>query len=159
MSQETVSRRALLIGATALVATFSLPGAAQDTGPAIHVLKDPGCSCCGAWIDVIRAAGFTVTIEASTGAQLTRYKIDSGIPLEFASCHTARVDGYMIEGHVPPADILRLLVERPDAIGLTVPGMPYGSPGMGSEAEREAYEVLLIHRDGSTEVFASYVAA
>ena len=65
----------------------------------------------------------------------------------------------MIEGHVPPADIRRLLQERPDAVGLAVPGMPYGSPGMGSVSAREAYDVFLIHRDGSTEVFASYAAA
>ena len=75
------------------------------------------------------------------------------------SCHTGRVDGYMIEGHVPAADIRRLLVERPDAVGLAVPGMPYGSPGMGPESEREAYDVFLIQRDGSIEVFSRYTAA
>lgn len=89
---------------------------------------------------------------------LGRYKLDNGIPHEMASCHTGRIAGYMIEGHVPPADIRRLLRERPDAIGLAVPGMPFGSPGMGSEAEREGYEVLLIRSDGSTEVFSSYGA-
>lgn len=83
----------------------------------------------------------------------------NGIPQEMGSCHTGRIAGYMIEGHVPPADIRRLLEERPDAIGLAVPGMPYGSPGMGPETEREAYEVFLIRRDGSTEVFTSYAAA
>jgi hypothetical protein len=75
------------------------------------------------------------------------------------SCHTGRVDGYMIEGHVPAADIRRLLDERPNAVGLAVPGMPYGSPGMGPETEREAYEVFLILRDGSTKVFSTYPAA
>ena len=72
------------------------------------------------------------------------------------SCHTAFVDGYVIEGHVPAADIRRLLSERPDAVGLVVPGMPYGSPGMGPEDNREAYDVFLINDDGSTEVFTSY---
>ena len=76
-----------------------------------------------------------------------------------ASCHTADVEGYVIEGHVPVADIRRLLDERPDAIGLAVPGMPYGSPGMGPESHREAYDVFLIRRDGTTEVFTSYAAA
>ena len=76
-----------------------------------------------------------------------------------ASCHTGRIDGYMIEGHVPVADIRRLLDERPDAVGIAVPGMPYGSPGMGPESERDAYDVFLIRRDGSTEVFSSYAAA
>ena len=80
-------------------------------------------------------------------------------PQEMISCHTGRIEGYMIEGHVPVADIRRLLEERPDAVGLAVPGMPYGSPGMGPESEREAYEVFLIRRDGSNEVYASYSAA
>jgi hypothetical protein len=88
-----------------------------------------------------------------------RYKMDNGIPREMISCHTGSVEGYMIEGHVPPADIRRLLAERPDAVGLAVPGMPYGSPGMGPESEREAYDVFLIRRDGTTEIFTSYAAA
>lgn len=75
------------------------------------------------------------------------------------SCHTGEIDGYMIEGHVPPADIRRLLAERPDAVGLAVPGMPFGSPGMGPEDQREAYDVFLIRRDRTTEVFSSYEAA
>ena len=75
------------------------------------------------------------------------------------SCHTGEIEGYMIEGHVPVADIRRLLAERPDAVGLAVPGMPYGSPGMGPEDQREAYDVFLIRRDGSSEVFTSYSAA
>ena len=90
---------------------------------------------------------------------MIRHKLDSGIPQNMASCHTGEIEGYMIEGHVPPADIRKLLAERPDAIGLAVPGMPYGSPGMGSEDEREAYEVFLIFRDGSTKVFSHYDAA
>jgi hypothetical protein len=88
-----------------------------------------------------------------------QHKMQAGIPQEMISCHTAEVNGYFIEGHVPPADIRRLLSERPDAVGLAVPGMPYGSPGMGPEASREAYDVFLILRDGSTEVFSSYEAA
>ena len=75
------------------------------------------------------------------------------------SCHTGHAGGYVLEGHVPAADIRRLIEERPDAVGLTVPGMPYGSPGMGPEDKREAYDVFLIRRDGSTEVFSSYEAA
>lgn len=93
------------------------------------------------------------------GTLLARYKLDNGIPQKMISCHTGRIEGYMIEGHVPAADIRRLLEGRPDAVGLAVPGMPYGSPGMGPESEREAYEVFLIRRDGSTEVYASYSAA
>ena len=93
------------------------------------------------------------------GSQLARYKLDHGIPQAMVSCHTGRIEGYTIEGHVPVADIRRLLDERPDAVGLAVPGMPYGSLGMGAENERDAYDVFLIRRDGSTEVYASYSAA
>jgi len=93
------------------------------------------------------------------GTLLARYKLDNGIPQEMVSCHTGKIEGYIIEGHVPAADIRRLLDERPDAIGLAVPGMPYGSPGMGPETEREAYEVFLIRHDGSSEVYASYSSA
>ena len=87
------------------------------------------------------------------------YKLENGIPADMISCHTGKIAGYMVEGHVPTADIRRLLAERPHAIGLAVPEMPYGSPGMGSEDAREAYDVFLIRRDGSTEVFSRYEAA
>ena len=138
MIQDTFSRRTLLIGAAALAAASPLRALAQGAEPAIHVMKDPNCGCCSAWIDILENDGFAVTTEDSTGTLLARYKI---------------------EGHVPPADIRRLLAERPDAVGLAVPGMLYGSPGMGPEAEREAYDVFLIRRDGATEVFSSYGAA
>ncbi|KID12454.1 metal-binding protein, partial [Rhodobacteraceae bacterium PD-2] len=140
-------------------AASPLRALAQGAGPAIHVMKDPNCGCCSDWIEILENDGFVVTTEASAGTLLMRYKFDNGIPQEMASCHTGRVDGYMIEGHVPVADIRRLLEEHPDAIGLAVPGMPYGSPGMGPESEREAYDVFLIRGDGSTEVFTSYAAA
>jgi len=153
-----VSRRRLMLGACAASVATALPAAAQSR-PEIHVLKDPNCGCCGAWVEVLQSEGFDVTVEASMGTLLARYKLDNGIPQEMISCHTGRIEGYMIEGHVPVADIRRLLEERPDAVGLAVPGMPYGSPGMGPESEREAYEVFLIRRDGSNEVYASYSAA
>lgn len=159
MTKETLSRRAILIGGTALLAAVPLGMPAQAAGPAIHVLKDPDCGCCTAWIEILENEGFSVTVEPSAGTELMRYKTANGIPEELASCHTARIDGYMIEGHVPGADIRRLLDERPDAIGLAVPGMPYGSPGMGPEDEREAYEVFLIRRDGVVDLFSSYEAA
>lgn len=159
MNQDAFSRRTLLIGAAALVAASPLRAVAQGVGPSIHVMKDPNCGCCSAWIDILANDGFAVTTEASAGTLLMRYKLDNGIPQEMVSCHTGRVDGYMIEGHVPVADIRRLLDERPDAVGLAVPGMPYGSPGMGPESQREAYVVYLIRRDGTTETFSSYQAA
>jgi hypothetical protein len=82
-----------------------------------------------------------------------------GIPEALVSCHTATVEGYVLEGHVPAADIRRLLTERPEALGLAVPGMPYGAPGMGPEDARDAYDVILIQRDGRASVFTRYPAA
>lgn len=87
-----------------------------------------------------------------------RFKLDNGVPQRMVSCHTELIDDYVIEGHVPASDIQRLLEERPDAVGLVVRGMPYGSPGMGSEGDRDAYDVLLIRDDGSTEIYTSYPA-
>ncbi len=159
MSQESFSRRMVLIGGAALLAASPLRVLAQGAGTAVHVLKDPNCGCCSAWVEILENDGFVVTSEPSAGPLLMRFKIESGIPQEMTSCHSARAEGYMIEGHVPTADIRRLLDERPDAVGLAVPGMPYGSPGMGPVSEREAYEVFLIRRDGSTEIYASYPAA
>lgn len=88
--------------------------------------------------------------------QLMRFKLDNGIDAKKASCHTGKIGGYTIEGHVPAQDIRRLLRTRPDAIGLSVPGMPLGSPGMDFGDDRQSYDVLLVRRDGATEVFASY---
>lgn len=156
--QLILSRRGFMVGACAVSAAAAVPAVA-DARFALHVLKDPNCGCCSAWVEIVQADGFEVTVEESMGTALARYKLDNGIPQEMGSCHTGRIAGYMIEGHVPPADIRRLLEERPDAIGLAVPGMPYGSPGMGPEIERDAYEVFLIRRNGSTEVFSSYGAA
>lgn len=134
MTLDTLTRRGLLIGSAVLLA--GLPGLslAQSGGPSIHVLKDPNCGCCSAWIEILERDGFAVTTEASMGTLLMRHKSDNGIPQEMVSCHTGQVEGYMIEGHVPAADIRRLLGERPDAVGLAVPGMPYGSPAWGRRA-------------------------
>ena len=153
-----ISRRGLLIGAASLAGLAPIASLAQ-TAPAVHVLKDPNCGCCEAWAEILQAEGFTVTTENSFGTLLMQHKMQAGIPREMISCHTAEVEGYVLEGHVPPADIRRLLSERPDAVGLAVPGMPFGSPGMGPEERREAYDVFLIRRDGSTEVFTRYDAA
>lgn len=151
-----LTRRNLLVGA----AVLALPSmACSDDLPSVHVVKGTGCECCGTWVDHLKAEGFAVTEEERYGTLLIRFKMDLGIPASAYSCHTGTVAGYALEGHVPAADIRRLLTERPDAIGLVVPDMPYGSPGMGNEAEREAFEVLLIRRDGGSEVFSRYGAA
>jgi hypothetical protein len=155
MPIATLTRRHLMLITAS--AAFARPASADV--PTIHVFKDRNCGCCSAWIDVLAADGFAVTSEDSLGTLLMRYKADNGIPQDMISCHSGKVAGYMLEGHVPPADIRRLLAERPDAIGLAVPGMPYGSPGMGPENERDAYDVFLIRKGGTTEIFTRYEAA
>ncbi|AYF03820.1 DUF411 domain-containing protein (plasmid) [Paracoccus yeei] len=159
MTSKNLSRRRILATGAGLFALSALPARARSIENQMLVMKDPNCGCCGAWIEIVEAAGFKVTIELSAGTALMRYKSQNGIPEAMASCHTARIGGYTLEGHVPVADIRRLLEEQPDAIGLAVPGMPYGSPGMGPESEREAYDVLLIRKDGTSEVFTHYPAA
>jgi hypothetical protein len=121
--------------------------------PKVTVYKSPSCGCCTKWIDHLRESGFDV--DAVNADDLGMVKSMSGIKPEQASCHTAQVDGYVIEGHVPAEDIRRLLSERPDARGLTVPGMPMGSPGMDSPHPQH-YQVLLIGKDGNTRVFAGH---
>ena len=138
----------------AFVGLTAPPTLAKDTP--LDVMKTKGFGCCLAWMNHLEDNGFAPTGEDMNGGLLIRLKMDSGVPQAMTSCHTAFVDGYVIEGHVPAADIRRLLSERPDAVGLVVPGMPYGSPGMGPEDNREAYDVFLINDDGSTEVFTSY---
>ena len=159
MSIRSLTRREFFSYAAAAGMVAGLPRAASASPLQIHVMKDPNCGCCGAWIEILQRDGFDVSTETSFGTALARYKMDNGIPAKMASCHTAKIEGYMIEGHVPTADIRRLLRERPDAVGLSVPGMPYGSPGMGPEDRREAYDVHLIRHNGATEVFTRYDAA
>lgn len=119
----------------------------------IEVFKSPTCGCCSAWIEHMSRAGFAVDARDVDQDALYALKARSGITPELASCHTAFVDGYFVEGHVPARDVQRLLGERPDAIGLSVPGMPIGSPGMEMGNQREAFDTLLVLRDGSIEVF------
>ncbi len=140
--------------ATAL--SFVLASQTIAEATAIDVKKTKGCGCCRAWMDHLEENGFAPTGQDLFGGLLVRFKLDNGVPQRMVSCHTALVDGYVIEGHVPSADIRRLLAERPDAVGLAVPDMPLGSPGMDQSRWREAYDVFLIHNDGTTEVFSSY---
>ena len=119
----------------------------------IEVFKSPTCGCCSAWIEHMSRAGFAVDARDMDQDALYALKARSGIMPELASCHTAFVDGYFVEGHVPARDVQRLLAERPDAIGLSVPGMPIGSPGMEMGNQREAFDTLLVLRDGSIEFF------
>lgn len=159
MTKTHHTRRNVLFGTAALGAAALFPPQARAAGLAMHVLKDPSCGCCTAWVEILEDEGFDVTVEMSRGTALARYKARKGIPRSMVSCHTGEIEGYAIEGHVPVADIRRLLAERPRAVGLAVPGMPAGSPGMGPESRRSAYDVHLILHDGSTEIFSHYDAA
>lgn len=125
----------------------------QAAGPAIQVYKTRTCGCCAKWVSHLKENGFSpvVTDVPSTAAYREKY----GIPGELSSCHTAVVEGYSIEGHVPASDIKRLLRQKPRARGLAVPGMPIGSPGMEGPG-RQAYEVLLVKQDGSAAVFQKH---
>ena len=128
-------------------------GALALAAPPVTVYKDPGCGCCGAWVDYMKANGFSVTVHDVR--DMTPHKHKLGVPERLASCHTAVIDGYTIEGHVPVADIRRLLAERPKARGLAVPGMPQGSPGMET-GKLDPYDVLLFHTGGKASVYRSY---
>ena len=132
--------------------SFILIGGPVSTAePKITVYKTPTCGCCTKWVSHLEANGFEV--EAIDLRDLRMIKSLSGVAPQNASCHTAQVDGYVVEGHVPADDIRRLLKERPDIKGLAVPGMPMGSPGMEGPRKDE-YDVLTINHDGSNDVFA-----
>lgn len=126
----------------------------------VTVWKTPTCGCCKDWVIHLRKEGFNVVANDVPDTAPIRQKL--GLPAKFGSCHTAQVGGYVIEGHVPASEVKRLLREKPAAIGLAVPGMPVGSPGMEMKGDmlgvRDAYDVMLVTRDGSSRVYKSYAA-
>lgn len=122
-----------------------------DALPKALVYKTPSCGCCNLWVDHLREAGFEV--DARNLNDLIPVKIDAGVPPRMSSCHTALIDGYVVEGHIPAEHVKRLLEERPDVVGIAVPGMPIGSPGMEGIGARP-YQVLSWDREGNVEVYA-----
>lgn len=142
-----------LAAAAAAVMPISLASIAS-AGETVQVYKDANCGCCGGWIEHMRSAGYDVEATDLNYEALAAKKAEAGIDDAHASCHTAFVGGYVVEGHVPAADVRRLLSERPEAVGLTAPGMPVASPGM--DMGNEPYDVLLIRDDGTAEVFARH---
>lgn len=144
-------RRFLRLVAASPLVLHALPALAEAR--TLEVWKDPQCGCCKDWIAILQRAGFRV-VAHDRGNAAARQK--AGIARQYGSCHTALVDGYAIEGHVPVREIERLLKERPDAIGLAVPGMPVGSPGMEQGDRKDPYTVLLLHRDGGSSSYAKY---
>ncbi|HYH46559.1 MAG TPA: DUF411 domain-containing protein [Thermoanaerobaculia bacterium] len=148
-------RRFLLTGLFATAGLWPWPVLGQRAALApVEVFKSASCDCCRAWVDHLRAAGFSVKVTNVDDTAEARKRL--GMPDDFGSCHTASVGGYVLEGHVPAADAKRLLALRPSAIGLAVPGMPVGSPGMEVGTRRDPYQVFLIDRRGRPSVFASY---
>ncbi|MBN8760222.1 MAG: metal-binding protein [Thiobacillus sp. 63-78] len=127
---------------------------AAPTTPVIDVYKSPTCGCCNKWIDHLKANGFTVRAHDTENVQA--HKVRLGVPPGYGSCHTAEVNGYVIEGHVPAKEMKRLLKEKPRARGLVVPAMPVGSPGMEAGGRMDPYDVFLVNRDGSTRTYAQY---
>jgi len=146
----SLTRRDLTLAVAAAAVAPLLP--VHAASPVVEVWTGPSCSCCHGWIDHLKASGFTVTTHDGGN---TDARARLGMPVDYGSCHTGAVEGYALEGHVPAREVQRLLAERPDAIGLSVPGMPRGSPGMESPVH-DAYDVLLIGRDGHSSVFQSY---
>ena len=148
-----LSRRHLLAGALLL----PLVGARAAVGrPVVEVWKDPSCGCCKDWITHMEQSGFELRVhDSGNAAARARF----GMPVKFGSCHTARIGGYTIEGHVPAREVQRLFQEKPHAVGLAVSGMVVGSPGMDGPAygqRKDPYDVILVKADGSSIVYQSY---
>lgn len=153
-------RQALRLLGTPALALALLPlgrhAGATSPGPRVEVWKSPSCGCCHDWIAHLEKNGFAVSTH-DTGNDVARKRL--GMPDAYGSCHTARVGGYLLEGHVPAREVQRLLRERPRALGLAVPAMPLGSPGMdGPEygGRKQPFDVLLVQRDGSASVYHAY---
>lgn len=145
-----LDRRTLLLSFAAIAAVPAR--AALAANPVFY--RSPGCGCCHVWTERMADAGMPVTLEDSDDLSAVAARL--GIPQGLEGCHVGEMGGYVVSGHVPPADIKRLLAEKPDARGLLVPGMPVGSPGMEMGGQTERYEVLLLARDGKTTVFATH---
>jgi len=164
-SNATRRRLLVVLGVLPLagLAQAAAPAAAKGTAPAagaalteVQVWKEPTCGCCKDWIAHMEANGFKVFVNTG-GTNAARARL--GIPQNMASCHTALVGGYAIEGHVPAREVRRLLKEKPAAVGLSAPGMPIGAPGMDTAAyngKKNPYNVMLVAKDGSATVYQKY---
>lgn len=153
---DSVSRRGFLGlagGAGLVIGATALAPAAHAATPRLEVYRSPTCGCCGAWVAHMRSNGFNARVIETD--DLAPIKERFGVAQDLQSCHTALIDGYVIEGHVPAADVKRLLAERPAALGIAVPGMPLGSPGMEQGGRREPYQVILFSKSNRS-VFAQH---
>lgn len=149
-----IDRRVFVLGFCATAAGAACAKPTQSA--AIRVYKTPTCGCCGAWVQHLRDNNFSVEVEDMDDVTPVARKL--GVPDELRSCHTAEVAGYFVEGHVPASDVRKLIAERPVALGIAVPGMPIGSPGMEQAGKAEDFVTLLVRRGGKSDAFVSHIA-
>ena len=151
-----MSRSTVIALTVATLALFGAVAAQQKpAGPLVEVFKTPTCGCCSQWVEHMRKNGFTV--RTTDLNDLSEIKKSRGVPADVQSCHTAVVNGYVVEGHVPPADVHRMLKEKPAIAGIAVGGMPIGSPGMESPyVKAEPFNVIAFTKSGVTRVFAKH---
>ena len=155
-----ISRRSFLAQTAALGASLAGGKAVWGAVPAadpktMTIYMSPTCGCCAKWVDHVKAAGFTTVVHEDEDMETVKDSL--GVPKDLRSCHTAQIEKYLIEGHVPAEDIKTLLAKKPAAVGLAAPGMPASSPGMAVAGQpHEAYDVLLFRQDGSAEVYAKH---
>jgi hypothetical protein len=154
------TRSFLIVGATLIAATVALVAASDQAAPktaaSMVVYKSATCGCCGAWIEHLRARGVQVEARNVDDSQLTAVAIQSGVPADLQTCHTAKIDGYVVEGHVPADDVLRMLKEKPAIVGIGVGGMPMGSPGMEQGGMTQHFNTMAFTKDGKETVFARH---
>ena len=149
-----MNRRDFVIGTLAITA---IPANVFSMSETLIVYRTETCGCCGEWVKRMISGGLRAEVQFVNDELLKSMKLQLGISTELSSCHTATISQYFVEGHVPVNDIHRLLIERPKARGLTVPGMPIGSPGMEMGNTREPFDTLLVFENGRTEVFNRHV--
>ena len=155
MKYRALARLAGVLVLGSLVSASAPGPRAESAAPVrVTVFKDPNCGCCKSWIEHLREHAFEVV--AKDTADMGAVKRTGSVPQRLYSCHTAFVDGYVVEGHVPAADIRRMLADKPRIAGIAVPGMPAGSPGMEVPGRVDRYDVVAFNRDGTTRVFASH---
>ena len=152
--RKSVYKAMVMFRVLALLSVVLWPMMKSATGPEVVVYKSPTCGCCRKWVSYLRSNGFNVTQIDTHNIQ--KVKKNQGIPEWLESCHTAIVDGYIVEGHVPVKEIRRMLEEKPSLKGIAVPRMPVGSPGMEQGTRKQPYDVLAIEVDGSTAIYESY---
>lgn len=153
---DKISRRSAMLMCNAVAMSLVWPAAAKAKAelPPVTAYRNPGCGCCEKWAENLTKAGFeaTMTDDSALGERHARL----GVPTEIAGCHTAQMGDYIIEGHVPPDDILRFLAEKPEARGLAVAGMPIGSTGMETDGPANAYDVMVFMADGTSKLYARH---